>query len=250
MKFSVVIPAFNEDSHIATAVRAVHEQVLVEGDTLEIIVVDNNSDDGTHAAAGMAVGERGKVVVETQAGPNFARQRGYLESSGDVVCFIDSDCSIPTDWIARIRHEIDRGAVAVSGPYYYDFPAKYKSWLNNLYAWIVLPYLPSILRMIFWRKAAVVIGGNFAVTREALEKIGGIPPIKFWGDDAVIGMMLARKAGRVSFSKHVWARTSPRRYDEKGFWKVNYKYTRAYFNAFFAKDRLRNGESDGSRPRP
>lgn len=236
MKFSVVIPAFNENEHIASAVQAVHGQVLKEDDTMEVIVVDNNSSDGTSDAAMAALGENGKVIIEKEAGPNYARQRGFLESTGDVICFIDSDCKIPSDWIASIRHEIEKGAVAVSGPYYYTFSQGYQSWLNKLYAWVVLPYLPSVLRIVFWRKAAVVIGGNFAATREAIQKIGGIPPIKFWGDDAVIGMMLVRRAGKVKFARKVWAETSARRYEEKGFWRVNYKYTQAYFRAFFAKE--------------
>ena len=121
MKFSIVIPAFNEGAHIASAVKAVNDQVLKPDDSFEIIVVDNNSSDHTHAAATTALGESGKVVSEKRAGPNYARQRGFLESTGDVICFLDSDCRIPTDWIANIRLEIERGAKAVSGPYYYVF---------------------------------------------------------------------------------------------------------------------------------
>lgn len=236
MRFSVVIPAFNEDAYIVSAVEAVHAQTLAEGDSLEVIVVDNNSDDGTHDAATTVLGSNGKVVSEKKPGPNLARQRGFLESSGDVVCFLDSDCRVPRDWIANIKMEIEKGAVAVSGPYYYGFAVAYQEWLNKLYALIVLPFLPHVLRVIFLRRAAVIIGGNFAATREALVKIGGIPPIRFWGDDAVIGMLLARKAGKVKFSRKVWAHTSPRRFDKKGFWKVNYNYTRAYFRAFFARE--------------
>lgn len=236
MKFSVVIPAYNEDAHIASAVQAVHAQALKEGDSLEVIVVDNNSDDGTHSAAITALGGNGKVVSEKQPGPNYARQRGFLESKGDVVCFLDSDCRIPNDWISSIRREIEKGAAAVSGPYYYGFTAGYQKLLNKCYVRIVLPALPIVLETLFRRRAAVLIGGNFAATREALDRIGGIPPIKFWGDDAVIGMMLVRKAGKVKFSQKVWAQTSPRRYDEMGFWRVNFKYAGAYFRAFFSKD--------------
>ncbi len=236
MNFSVVIPAFNEGKHIESAVTAVRAQILMPGDSVEIIVVDNNSSDHTHTAATMALGDSGKVVFEKMPGPNLARQRGFLESTGDVICFLDSDCVVPTDWITNIKLEIENGAKAVSGPYYYGFSAGYKAFLNKLYSWVVLPALPVLLRAVFWRKAAVIIGGNFAVTRDALHTIGGIPPISFWGDDAVIGMMLVRMAGKVRFSRKVWTQTSPRRFDETGFWKVNYQYTRAYFRAFFAKD--------------
>ena len=246
MKFSVVIPAFNEGKHIESAVMAVRAQVLESGDSVEIIVVDNNSSDHTHSAATMALGGSGKVVFEEMPGPNFARQRGFLESKGDVICFLDSDCMVPVDWIKNIRLEIEKGAKAVSGPYYYGFSAGYKAVLNKLYSWVVLPALPVLLRAVFWRKAAVIIGGNFAVTREALHTIGGIPPISFWGDDAVIGMMLVRMAGKVTFSRKVWTRTSPRRFDETGFWKVNFQYTLAYFRAFFAKDLSRFKDSSAT----
>lgn len=235
MKFSVIIPAFNEDGQIKRVINAVQAQKLRREDSLEIIVVDNNSKDGTMMQAKTALGANGgKVVSEKEPGPNYARQRGFQESSGDVICFLDADCRVPEDWIESIKREIERGAVAVSGPYLYNFTVEYQKFLNTLYSWIVLPLLPSILRILFWRKAAVVIGGNFAVTRKALEKIGGIPPIRFWGDDAVIAMMIARKAGKVKFSPHVWAETSPRRYEKQGFWKVNSKYTGAYFRAFFS----------------
>jgi glycosyltransferase involved in cell wall biosynthesis len=236
MKFSVVIPAFNEDGHIASAVHAVKSQVLKDGDSLEVIVVDNNSSDGTADAAIRALGGNGKVVSEKQPGPNFARQRGFLESTGEVICFIDSDCRIPDDWIASIRLEIEKGAIAVSGPYYYGFSTGYQHLLNELYTRVILPALPHVLRLLFWRRASIIIGGNFAATREALLKIGGIPPIKFWGDDAVMAMMLARSVGKVKFSQKVWAQSSPRRFDESGFWRVNYEYARAYFHAYFTKD--------------
>lgn len=246
MKFSVVIPAFNESTRIGAAVQAVDAQVLDDGDSLEIIVVNNNSNDGTHAAAETALGENGRVVWEGQPGPNYARQRGFSESTGEVICFVDSDCEVPNDWLTNIRHEIEKGAVAVSGPYYYGFSVDYQKWLNKLYARVVLPALPQVLRALFWRRAAVIIGGNFAVTREALHKIGGIPPVRFWGDDAIIAMMLARRAGKVKFSRKVWVQTSPRRYEESGFWKVNYKYTKAYFRAFFAKDDSSSDDPVGS----
>jgi glycosyltransferase involved in cell wall biosynthesis len=236
MRFSVVIPAFNEAAHIERVVEAVQAQILEEGDSLEIIVVDNNSEDGTAAAARARLGENGKVILEKQPGPNFARQCGFLESTGDVICFIDSDCSIPQDWVRNIRSEIEKGAIAVSGPYYYGFAWGYQNWLNKFYVSVVLPAIPFVLEALFRRRAAVIIGGNFAATREALRMIGGIPPVEFWGDDAMIAMMLARRVGKVKFSMKVWAQTSPRRYDEKGFWRLTYKYAMAYFRAFFAKD--------------
>lgn len=237
MKFTIIVPAFNEDGYVRRAIESLRKQVLGRDDSFEIIVVDNGSTDGTVSEAKMALGGTGKVIIErNRRGPNEMRQRGVeaVDHAVDVFCFLDADCRVPSDWLLSIKREIQKGAVAVSGPYLYNFTVEYQKFLNTLYSWVVLPFLPFVLRAIFWRKAAVVIGGNFAVTREALQKIGGIPPIRFWGDDAVIAMLLVRKVGRVKFSPHVWAETSPRRYEKNGFWTVNSKYTGAYFRAFFS----------------
>ncbi len=233
----MVIPVFNEEGYIQTAIQAVHSQTLEKEDTIEIIVVDNNSSDRTVQKAQLALGNgRGKIVSEEEQGTNYARQRGFSESTGEVICFLDADCLCPNDWLLNIKREIERGFVGVSGPYYYDFKAWYKIVLNLLYAWIVLPSIPRILQFVFRRKAAVMLGGNIAVTREALHTIGGVPPVKFWGDDATIATTLARKAGKVKFTRKVWVETSSRRYHKSGFWSVNWKYTKFYFRTYFSRD--------------
>lgn len=235
MKFSVVIPVFNEESFIQTAIQAIHSQTLEREDTIEIIVVDNNSSDGTVLKAQSALGiSGGKIVSENEQGTNYARQCGFFNSAGDVICFMDADCFCPSDWLLNIKREIEKGFVGVSGPYYYDFKAWYKIALNVLYAWVVLPAVPRILQLVFRRKGAVMLGGNIAVTREAMQKIGGLPRIEFWGDDAAIAITLARKAGSVKFTRKVWVETSSRRYREHGFWSVNWKYTKSYFRTYFS----------------
>lgn len=236
MKFSIIIPAYNEHESITRAIGAIQGQILDREDSYEIIVVDNNSSDDTARVAKIALGSTsGKVVSEEKPGPNLARQKGFIESTGSIICFLDADCWAPKDWLTNIKREIEKGAVAVSGPYYYGFLSIWQRVLNVVYVWIVLPATPLVLRIIFWRKAAIILGGNFAVTREALQKIGGIPPVRFWGDDTKTAILLAQKAGKVKFSVKVWVESSPRRFERVGFWKLNMKYIGAYFQAFLSK---------------
>ncbi|MGI3779384.1 MAG: glycosyltransferase family 2 protein, partial [Janthinobacterium lividum] len=70
-RFSVVVPAFNEEAVLARSLEALAAQTF-QG-PVEVIVVDNASTDGT---AELARRWGARVVHEPQAGVCFARQRG------------------------------------------------------------------------------------------------------------------------------------------------------------------------------
>ncbi len=70
-RFSVVVPAFNEVDYLGRTLQSLLQQDF-EG-SYEVIVVDNNSTDGTaHLARGYGV----RVVDEPEVGVCAARQRG------------------------------------------------------------------------------------------------------------------------------------------------------------------------------
>ncbi len=237
MKISIVVPARNEAGVIEKTLLSVMSQELDGSDELEIIVVVNDSTDDTAEVAKKVLNSSGRVVFENRRGANFARQKGFKESTGDIVCFVDADSWIPPRWASNVKEILQRGYAGVSGPYHYNFPELRLRVANWLFNWIVLPTLPDLLYVLYRKRAAVVLGGNFAATREALRKIGGIPTTDLKkGDDAVIAMLLARKAGRVAFSHKVWAVSSPRRYEEYGAKRVQKEYADAYFGAYHRID--------------
>jgi glycosyltransferase involved in cell wall biosynthesis len=83
-KVSVVMPAYNEEEYIATAVRAF--SLIPEVD--EIIVVNNNSTDNTKE---LAI-ETGAIVVdEPKQGYGYACQRALIEASGDLIILVEPD---------------------------------------------------------------------------------------------------------------------------------------------------------------
>ena len=47
MKLSVVIPAYNEEGSIEDSVRAIHEELALNGIVHQILVVNDNSKDRT-----------------------------------------------------------------------------------------------------------------------------------------------------------------------------------------------------------
>jgi len=85
---SVVIPAFNAARTIERAICSVLNQTVEE--ELEIIVVDDGSTDDTGRLA-EAFGAPVRLIVQDNAGPGAARNRGIDQSVGEWVAFLDAD---------------------------------------------------------------------------------------------------------------------------------------------------------------
>ena len=83
-RVSVILPAYNEADNIARAVREFTAISAID----EVVVVDNNSHDGTGTLAAEA---GGRVVVETKQGYGHALRRGMAEAAGDLVVLAEPD---------------------------------------------------------------------------------------------------------------------------------------------------------------
>jgi GT2 family glycosyltransferase len=89
---SVVIPVFDGIRFLAEAIQSVLDQTY---QPLELIVVDDGSNDGSAAVARSFPGAH--VIEQKHAGPGAARNRGIAASTGDMLAFLDADDVMPTD---------------------------------------------------------------------------------------------------------------------------------------------------------
>ena len=113
MRFSVVIPCYNESAYLADTINSLRAQRFRGG--WEIVVVDNNcTDDTAEIARGLGV----RVVTEDRQGVCNARQRGAEASSGEIIVSADADTIYPPDWLSTIdaSFRADKRVVAVAGP--------------------------------------------------------------------------------------------------------------------------------------
>ena len=116
VRFSVVIPAFGEESRIGSTVSRLREELAsaaVDGG-LEIIVVDDGSPDGTAEAAGKAGADQ-VLVQPRNRGKGAAVRAGVLASRGRAVIFTDADLSYPPDQLLRVLGEVETGWDVVVG---------------------------------------------------------------------------------------------------------------------------------------
>jgi len=95
---TVVFPAYNEAANIARAVRDFLGISAVD----EVLVVDNNSRDGTGDLAREA---GARVVQETKQGYGNALQRGLREASGDYIILAEPDGTfVATDVVKLLAY--------------------------------------------------------------------------------------------------------------------------------------------------
>ncbi len=115
---SVIIPARNEESRIATLLRSISAQ---SAQPLEILVVDDESTDNTarvareHGARVLPSPPRPTVSV----GKTWACHSGAAESAGELLLFLDADVELDATALQRIiaAREHSGGVVSVQ-PYH------------------------------------------------------------------------------------------------------------------------------------
>ncbi|MFH1057870.1 MAG: glycosyltransferase [Pseudomonadota bacterium] len=91
---SVVLPTYNEIANIVPLVREIFDRTAAAGMACQVVVVDDNSPDGTAAALNEAFAGDGrlKLIVRThERGLASALWRGVNEADHPVVVTMDSD---------------------------------------------------------------------------------------------------------------------------------------------------------------
>ncbi len=114
---SVVLPTFNERENIAALIAAIQQNLPQP----EIVVVDDNSPDGTWQVVQEIAQQHScvRLVRRTDVrGLTSAIQRGIDESRGDVVFWMDCDFSMPPATMPRLLDQIERGADVAIGSRY------------------------------------------------------------------------------------------------------------------------------------
>ncbi len=126
---SVIICTFNGASRIRPTLEALG-RCNVDFPT-EIVLVDNNSNDGTAELAQRAWSEIGRqdialrVVQEAKPGQSFARRAGILAAQGELIVFCDDDNWLNPDYLniaAEIMRDPSIGAVGGQTEPHIDAP--------------------------------------------------------------------------------------------------------------------------------
>lgn len=224
LSISVIVCAHNEARYLPACLHSVLAQTRLPD---ELLVVDNASTDATRAVALQVPHVR--VVDEPRKGLVVAREAGRRAAAGDLLVYLDADCRAPLTWLERVEAHFTRDGelIALSGPYrYYDW-----DWWGRLlvrtYDFTLAPATQVLVKYVL-RLGTIFYGGNFAVRRDALERIAGFDTsIEFHGEDTNLGRRLSR-IGKVGLYHDCYLFTSARRYVAMGKGAVFRLYVRNF----------------------
>lgn len=101
---SIVLPVFNEVTHLEEEIRRIDKAMQDSDYSYEIIVVDDGSTDGSGELAERL--EVRTIRFNTNRGAGSARKYGTMSAEGSVVVWTDVDMTYPNDRIPELVAEL------------------------------------------------------------------------------------------------------------------------------------------------
>ena len=158
---SVIIPARNEAAFIGKCLASL-SNLDYPSELYEIIVADNGSSDHTVLIAA----KYNAMVVELPDKTTISavRNGGAAAASGDILVFLDADCTVKPDWLAQAERYFDRTDVACFGssPVIPDEA----TWVER--TWYLARKSHELVFEKEWQEST-----NMFIPREIFEKAGG-----------------------------------------------------------------------------
>ena len=116
-RLSFFVPAHNEAPNIEATVETAIRELTPLVDSLEMIVVDDGSTDGTGELADALAARDGRVRVvhQAQRGYGGALRAGFEAARGELVAFSDSDLQFDLAEVGLLLERLDAPGRAVDG---------------------------------------------------------------------------------------------------------------------------------------
>ena len=192
---SIIIPAFNEAATIEQFLKSVRERAK----SVEIIVVDGGSSDGTF-----------EQCLRSARGRALQMNTGAAAASGDIFWFLHADTEVPADCVQRIYDALRDPEVA-GGFFRIRIPSRrFVYRLTDSFA----HHAGLLLRMRFGDH-------GFFCRRAVFREIGGFPELPLMEDAEFFRKLRQRGRTAIILSRLI---SSPRRYEQIGPWPLTLTY--------------------------
>lgn len=165
---SIILATYNERGSISGLISQILSRL---GDSVEIIVVDDDSPDGTWMLVSEIESKQVKLVrrVETR-GLASAIMRGVIESKGDIVGWLDADGSMPVETLVEMLNELNNFDIVI-GSRYTEGGNDDRSPLRVLSSKL----LNGLARMVLNDAVSDYTSGFIVMHRRVLDKVIPVP---------------------------------------------------------------------------
>jgi glycosyltransferase involved in cell wall biosynthesis len=164
-RLSIVIPCLNEAGNIQECVRRARKALDANGILGEVIVADNDSDDGS---AQLAEAAGAHVVHEPERGYGSAYLAGLAAARGTYILMADADLTYDFDEAPHFLAELEDGADMVIGNRMKNIHPGAMPWHHR---YIGNPLLSGFLNVLFNTGVGDAHCGMRAVRRDVLDRL-------------------------------------------------------------------------------
>ncbi len=151
---SIIIPTLNEASCLGRTLRLLS---LLAPQALEVLVVDGGSEDETIA---IALREGVRVLNSNERGRAVQMNRGAEAATGEILCFLHADTSVPDDLVAVIEQTLADQTVAAGGFISLMAGSQTTRWGVSLHNYLKTYYAPLIFRPYLFFKGLRLLFGD------------------------------------------------------------------------------------------
>lgn len=225
VRFSVVVPAYNEEKYITRTLRALRTQTFTD---FEVIVKDGKSRDQTVKTAKKLAD---KVVSIPDSSAAEARNQGAHHAEGQILVFTDADTFLPPVTLERFNGLMcDEGVVGASCR---KIPQSNSVLDSLLYEFVNLStYVSSKLGL------GGAHGNFMLIRRSVFERVGGFNPNIIVAEEQEL-IRRAIKFGRYVFLLDFCVVENPRRLRKWGRLRLYLAWFTGMFKSFRAGKKQR-----------
>ena len=170
---SIIICTYNRNSLLSKCLQELIRQITEMGDLrIDVVVVDNNSSDGTDRVAGDLARQYGwlSYVKETRQGLSHARNCGATAAQGTYLCYLDDDGCPGPEYLKYVLQVIEKHQPDVfGGPVYPFYTAKKPFWFQDS---LEIRRHADITGFV----DCPISGGNYIIRAELLRRLGMFSP--------------------------------------------------------------------------
>jgi len=173
--YSVLIPTYNEKDNVCVLARRLFDvfENKIPGSKYEIVIIDDNSPDGTWKIASEEFAQDSRVkVIRRMKDPGLSQSivEGFENANGDVMAVMDADLEHDESCLSSI-FELAKNCDIVLGTRFSDGGSIEGGWplSRRLMSFVA----NSMARIILGTKISDPMSGFFAIRKSAYEKIRG-----------------------------------------------------------------------------
>jgi glycosyltransferase involved in cell wall biosynthesis len=191
IQVSIIIPAKNEGIHLGNCLQSL-SLLDFPKDQYEVIVADNGSEDSTR---NIAKSYNAQIVCVPAGTIAAVRNAGAAQAKGDILVFLDADCTVARDWLKKAELYFYKKDLACFGSS--PIIPENSTWVEQ--TWFLVRECKEETFEREWQEST-----NMFVPKRIFEQVGGFNEKLTTCEDVDLSYRLA-KFGKILADKRIVA---------------------------------------------